>query len=483
MFFDPQSNRIYYTMSGNGSLFYRYFTPESSVIGATRFTATGTVSAMNPGRVRGMFLSGGSIWFGDNNNGNLLRIAFADGVVSGSPATANTSVDWRARGMFLDGDAVAPPANVAPTADFTWSCNLQSCTFDSAPSGDSDGTIVNRAWSFGDGQQATGTTAQHTFSPGTYNVTLTVTDDDGASTPITKQVAVSGPTNTPPTASFTSSCNGLACTFTSTSTDTDGTITNYAWNLGDGNGTGNPVQHTYPAPGTYQVTLTVTDDDGATAATTSGVTVSNVVTGVAFRAAASANGSGGNASVVVPAAVQPGDQLVLFVTANTATTATTPAGWTLLGTQQDGGPDMTSWVFTRTAVAGTAGSTVTATLANTTGKSSRMLVAYSGAGVPSVAASSVMGASSTALATPAVPVAANGSLVVSAWSDKTAAGTGWTLPADVAGRTSSVGTGSGRINSAAGDSPASAGTWPGRTATSSTSGTKGIAWSVVVGPA
>jgi subtilisin family serine protease len=65
---------------------------------------------------------------------------------------------------------------------------------------------------------------------------------------------------TPPTgpvASFTKSCNGLTCTFTSTST---GTISLTSWNFGDGTGdTGTPVAHTFGARQSYVVTLTVTD--------------------------------------------------------------------------------------------------------------------------------------------------------------------------------------------------------------------------------
>ena len=60
--------------------------------------------------------------------------------------------------------------------------------------------------------------------------------------------------------------------------------------------------------------------------------------------------------------MQPGDQLVLIVTTNTNTTIATPAGWSSLGTRQDGTPDMTSTVFTRTADGTTAGSTVAAAL-------------------------------------------------------------------------------------------------------------------------
>jgi PKD repeat protein len=80
--------------------------------------------------------------------------------------------------------------------------------------------------------------------------------------------------NQAPVAGFTSSCSGLACTFTDTSTDSDGTIASRSWAFGDGGtSTATNPSHTYAAGGTYTVTLTVTDSGGATSTTTRSVTV------------------------------------------------------------------------------------------------------------------------------------------------------------------------------------------------------------------
>ncbi|MBK6508206.1 MAG: PKD domain-containing protein [Haliea sp.] len=66
----------------------------------------------------------------------------------------------------------------------------------------------------------------------------------------------------------------LTATFTDTSTDSDGSIVTWLWDFGDNAGsTLMNLSHTYAAAGTYTVTLTATDDDGATDTTSQEVTV------------------------------------------------------------------------------------------------------------------------------------------------------------------------------------------------------------------
>jgi subtilisin len=89
---------------------------------------------------------------------------------------------------------------------------------------------------------------------------------------------VNGPgnvANAAPKASFTYDCPTLSCTFDgSGSSDSDGTISTYAWTFGDG-GTSSGVTtgHDYAAGGARSVTLTVTDNGGATNSQTQSVTV------------------------------------------------------------------------------------------------------------------------------------------------------------------------------------------------------------------
>jgi subtilisin family serine protease len=70
--------------------------------------------------------------------------------------------------------------------------------------------------------------------------------------------------NQPPVADFDHDCDGLSCTFTDRSTDNDGMVVSWNWNFGDGatSDMTNPA-HTYAAAGTYTVSLTATDDAGA----------------------------------------------------------------------------------------------------------------------------------------------------------------------------------------------------------------------------
>ncbi|MBT8142934.1 MAG: S8 family serine peptidase [Gammaproteobacteria bacterium] len=90
------------------------------------------------------------------------------------------------------------------------------------------------------------------------------------------------PVNEPPVASFSATCNDLACDFdASGSTDTNNNITSYAWDYGDGNtDSGVSRSHTFSEAGTYSVTLTVTDSDGASDSTSQTVTVNEPVPNV-----------------------------------------------------------------------------------------------------------------------------------------------------------------------------------------------------------
>lgn len=84
----------------------------------------------------------------------------------------------------------------------------------------------------------------------------------------------SGPGNQPPTANFSFTSNGLTVAFTDASSDSDGSIASRSWNFGDStSSTATSPSKTYSAAGTYTVSLSVTDNQGAANSTSRSVTV------------------------------------------------------------------------------------------------------------------------------------------------------------------------------------------------------------------
>lgn len=86
------------------------------------------------------------------------------------------------------------PSNNPPTASFTYDCTDLACSFDATGSFDTDGEIAAHDWVLGDGNAGSGPTTNHTYADaGSYYVTLTVTDNDGAPTEITQNIQVTSP--------------------------------------------------------------------------------------------------------------------------------------------------------------------------------------------------------------------------------------------------------------------------------------------------
>jgi PKD repeat protein len=174
-----------------------------------------------------------------------------------------------------------PPAvNEPPTAGFTHSCNVAVCSFVSTSSDVAPGTIATYAWTFGDNGTADVAEPSHTYTiaaAADFTVTLTVTDNEGASDTETQTIHVDPvPPLNPPTARFSYSCAAAVCSFVSTSYDHFGSIAAQAWNFGDG-GTSTEVSpsHTYAVTTAteFAVSLTVTDNDGHTAVTSTKIMI------------------------------------------------------------------------------------------------------------------------------------------------------------------------------------------------------------------
>jgi PKD repeat protein len=209
--------------------------------------------------------------------------------------TVTDNQGWKAsKAMYV----VIRSPNQAPTAQFTWQVLPAAgarlaveprvgdlIQFDASGSSDSDGSIVNYAWDWdSDGTYDAGSsmpdispTIEHRFAEGgSHRVTLRVTDDKGATSTITKTVALGVPL--PPQASFSFSPKEPTprgeVQFANASTDPDGKIVGWNWQFGDSTtSTDQSPEHQYMSPGTYKVTLAVTDSDGLTGTTTLEVVV------------------------------------------------------------------------------------------------------------------------------------------------------------------------------------------------------------------
>ena len=390
--------RLYYTLSGDAKLHYRYFTPDSGIVGATQFDATGGSFA----NAAGEFVSGTSLYYASKTDGTLHHTTFSNGVISGAdtvvsgPATDGN--DWRSRSLFAYGDASGP--NQAPTASFTKSCTDLACTFDGSGSADPDGTVASYAWTFGDGTTGTGVSPNHGYAAaGTYSVSLTVTDNGGATSPARSAT----------------------------------------------------VTVTAPAAGSIDY---VAKASSYAASTTS-------------------------ARVTAPASIQTGDTELLFVSTNVAVVPTPPAGWTQVAAQASS--PLQATVFRRTAAAADAGSTVTVTLSATTGVALQLLD-YRNVDAAHITAAGAADAGTATHVAPAITVSASGSYVVSFWSDKSSSTTGWTLPGGVTQRDVTIGTGGGRVTAAVGDNAAGTGTYPAQTATVNAASGKGAMITLVLPP-
>lgn len=186
--------------------------------------------------------------------------------------TDYASAQARTVSLLLTRPGVILPPNGTPQPSFFASPSAaaenEDVFFDASASRD-DGRIVSYAWNFGDGDTGSGRQARHSYElAGTYQVTLTVTDDRGLSastapTPFVVTASVN------PTAVFTFSPTdpsvGTPIVFNAAASTvpTGRYIVSWEWEFGDGNqASGVAAHHTFTAARTFTVVLTVTDNTG-----------------------------------------------------------------------------------------------------------------------------------------------------------------------------------------------------------------------------
>lgn len=237
-----------------------------------------------------------TLWYRTIDEWHFLEMVMPNGLwtatIAGQSAGVNVEFYIEAHDNVENSDktstynyTVKAPPNLPPVANFSESAETVSTGevihFNASDSYDPDGYIESYFWDFGDGTNIMVTSAfvDHVYADdGVYTVTLTVTDNDRSTATATSTKTVS---NRPPVASLTENATtvltGEVIRFdASGSEDPDGYIISYLWDFGDETTAfGGEVNHAYEDDGVYTVTLTVVDDDGATASKGAVKTVSN----------------------------------------------------------------------------------------------------------------------------------------------------------------------------------------------------------------
>ena len=219
--------------------------------------------------------------------------------VSGSQLQIRT-VD----GGTINFSAIPPQAPVGPTAVINsgdFADTGQQMTFDGSRSQAGSLPIARFNWDMGDGTALNGPTVKYTYNqPGSFTVTLTVTDQAGQSDTTTKTVQVNPVVEVvPPTAVIegpAAAFVGDSVTFSAAGSQ-QGTaaIANYQWQSGDGNDTGlipsNSFTTVYSQPGTYYVTVTVADSSGLSDSASMAITINAGLTGTGWILSSSIPGT------------------------------------------------------------------------------------------------------------------------------------------------------------------------------------------------
>lgn len=175
-----------------------------------------------------------------------------DGVADSTPKTVSISVTNSSPSIEMSASvlSIVPAAPVSFTATGV----------------DAESDPLTFTWDFGDGRTSTDQNPAHAYAQvGVYTATVTVSDPAGAGASASVTIQVSKAPIVRVQTSDVVGFGGLPFTFdASTSTDPENAIASYDWDFGDGtpHGAGQVISKVYDLPGTYTVTLTITDSAG-----------------------------------------------------------------------------------------------------------------------------------------------------------------------------------------------------------------------------
>ncbi len=282
----------------------------------------------NTSTISSGYISGYSWDFGDGSigSGNYVTHAFASAGTYNVKLVVTSEIgckDSITTAVVVSsgsggGSSVSPSFTVNSSSQcLTGNSFVFTNTTPSAPMG----TVYS--WSFGDGGTSSLSSPTYSYaSAGYYYVQMTATYGGQTYYAAGQSLFVGAV----PVAGFTSNyASPLSYNFNSTSTVSNGYVSGYSWDFGDGGtSTAQNPQHTFASAGTYNVTLTVTTNAGCTATITTAVVVSS--------------GSGGGSSVSPSFTVNSSSQCLTgnsFVFTNTTPSA--PMGTVYSWSFGDGG--------------------------------------------------------------------------------------------------------------------------------------------------
>lgn len=251
--------------------------PSTGTVGQ-QLTYTATASNCTPGTTGWSWTTSSGTVSGDSNRSSITVSWTGSGSKSVRATNSGCSGASGTRSVSITGGGTDTGAlNASYTYSPTAPQPNQAVSFNGTGS---TGTPSQYNWTFGDGGSATGSTVSHTFTTkGSYTVKLTVTKpgsgpgcfsgtcaDEEAKTVV---VGTTDPVETPPSAEF--EVTGAECinqfgfnqctlvkNAVATLVASEPAGATYSWEFGDGIGSGKSITHSWSAPNTYTVRLTVT---------------------------------------------------------------------------------------------------------------------------------------------------------------------------------------------------------------------------------